>query len=90
MFSRHYPKLFWVGGFGDKIFVLPSEGVVTYVERGKTEIENDAKVILGLAQRHHPKLILRIEIYHPLKSFVLSLCSCFSLCEELLCSLWVA
>ena len=39
--SRLNTKLFWVGGFGDKIFVLPSEGVVTYVERGKTEIEND-------------------------------------------------
>ena len=30
-----------IGGFGAKIFVIRSEGVLTYVERAKTEIEND-------------------------------------------------
>ena len=29
------------GGFGAKIFVLRPEGVYKYVERAKTEIEND-------------------------------------------------
>ena len=30
-----------IGGFGAKIFVLRPEGVYKYVERAKTEIEND-------------------------------------------------
>jgi len=30
-----------IGGFGAEIFVLRPEGVQTYVEREKTEIEND-------------------------------------------------
>ena len=33
------------GGFGAKIFVLRSEGVFIYVERAKTEIENDSQFI---------------------------------------------
>ena len=30
-----------IGEFGAKIFVFRPEGVYTYVERAKTEIEND-------------------------------------------------
>ena len=38
--------MFWVDGFGAKIFVLFSEGVVTYAEREKTEIKNAAMAFL--------------------------------------------
>ena len=31
-----------IGGFGAKIFVFRPEGVHRYVERSKTEIENDS------------------------------------------------
>ena len=34
-----------IGGFGAKIFVLRPEGVQTYVEREKTEIENDSNLM---------------------------------------------
>jgi len=31
-----------LGGFGAELFVIPPEGVFTYVERAKTERENDS------------------------------------------------
>ena len=34
-----------IGGFGAKIFVLRPEGVYKYVERAKTEIENDTNLM---------------------------------------------
>ena len=33
-----------IGGFGAKIFVFRPEGVHRYVERAKTEIENDSNL----------------------------------------------
>ena len=34
-----------IGGFGAKIFVFRPEGVHRYVERAKTEIENDINIM---------------------------------------------
>ena len=39
-------------GFGAKIFVLRSEGVLIYVERAKTEIENDFNLTEKFAEFH--------------------------------------
>ena len=49
---RHPPPVKGIGGFGAKIFVLRSEGVLIYVERAKTEIENDFNLTEKFAEFH--------------------------------------
>ena len=42
-----------IGGFGAKIFVFRPEGVYTYVERAKTEIENDHDLMEKFVEFQH-------------------------------------